>query len=112
MKKIMVLCALALVLSGCAHRHAHFVKDGLLRQGIHSQAFLEVWGEPDRIATVSAEETTSAGWSLQGGRFFKGRRTLVKWTYEKIGIELFFSGTSLRGWETDRSVRELKLFAN
>ena len=40
-----------LMIAGCAHtgehKHAKYLRDGVLKQGIHKQAFLDVWGPPD-----------------------------------------------------------------
>ncbi len=112
MKSYMFTILLAVILTGCAHRHAHFVRDGLLRYGIADQAFLDVWGTPDRVGVFSNDkETVSANWGSGGGSLFKGQSSFVKWTYEKIGIELYFTRNCLAGWKTDRTVSELKSFA-
>ena len=116
MKRLVsVLCVLYVIflMVGCAthskeHRHAPIVRSGILKKGINKQAFLDVWGEPDRARTAPSEEFMSAGWSGSGGGFFKGRKTLEVWSYEKIGIELIFDGDSLAGWKTDKTVQQLK----
>ncbi len=113
MRKTIIFVLLFLFIAGCAaeHRHTPIVRTGIVRMGLNKKAFIEAWGEPYRTGTVASEEFVRAGWSGGGGGFFKGRRTLEVWTYEKIGIELVFDGNSLVGWKTDKTVQELKEFA-
>lgn len=116
MRKTIIFVLLFLFIAGCAagngeHRTASIVRSGVLQMGLVKKAFTDAWGEPDRTATVATSEFVQAGWSGGGGSFFKGRRTLVVWTYEKIGIELVFDGKSLVGWKTDKTVQELKAVA-
>jgi hypothetical protein len=116
MRKTIIFVLLFLFIVGCAakskeHGHTSIVRTGILRMGINKKAFIEAWGDPYRTGTVASEEFVRAGWSGGGGGFFKGRRTLVVWSYEKIGIELAFDGNSLVGWKTDKTVQELKAVA-
>jgi hypothetical protein len=87
------------------------VRSGIMQQRIPKQAFLDVWGEPDRTRSVSSEEYMSASWGGVRGGMFKGRDTLELWAYEKIGIELVFGDHGLAGWKTDKTVQELKAAA-
>jgi hypothetical protein len=65
-----------LVLVSCAHmhpgehKHSHYIRDGVLKNGIHQQAFLDVWGPPDRTTAAETAESISAQWGGFGGSFY------------------------------------------
>ena len=104
-----------LMIAGCAHtgehKHAKYLRDGVLKQGIHKQAFLDVWGPPDNTKMTETPESISAGWGVYGGRFYSGKRALEIWNYEKYGVELVFSQQELVNYKTLKSTQELKSFA-
>jgi len=119
--RCLLFLSMILLLSSCSstlgykwrseHRHSSIVRSGILEQTIDKQAFIDVWGDPDRTKTISSEEYVSASWGGARGGLFKGKDTLEVWSYEKIGIELVFNKHGLVGWRTDRTVRELKAAA-
>ncbi len=103
------------VLAGCSHtgehRHAHYVRDGMLKIGIGQQAFLDVWGQPERTSVVQSAEQITAKWGGGGGNFFKGSKALEMWSYNKSEIELLFDGSKLIAWKTNKTTQELKSIA-
>lgn len=120
MKRILFLLILLSIVVGCAarteHRDAKYVRSGLLKQGIDMQAFLDVWGYPDRTRVISITDTKTemyAKWSSFGGEFLQGRKTssFQEWEYEKLGISLLFDGEDLTVWKTDKTVAEIKSIA-
>lgn len=120
MKKILCIVFTIALLAGCAarkqefreHGHTPIVRSGVLQMGLVKKAFTDAWGDPDRTATVATAEFVKEGWTGgSGSRIFKGSRTLVIWSYDKIGVDLAFSGSSLVGWKTEKTVEELKAFA-
>ena len=86
MKKLFVLSILLIwVLSGCAMaRHKRQICDGLLTTGLNRNAFLQVWGSPDRTSIISSDEVLTAGWLGSAGAVFKGKKTLDVWEYGQI----------------------------
>lgn len=124
MKKLILASCIILLVVGCAahakgpkeHRHADIVRSGMLRPGIHQQAFLEVWGEPERnrmITETDKDVTLSAGWNGFGGGVFMGKKrfTYQLWEYSKLDVQLLFDGSSLVNWKSDKTVEELKALA-
>jgi hypothetical protein len=117
---LIVLCLLSL--ASCAGMHNRsIVRSGVLCQGINRQAFLDVWGSPERTRVLvikDEQESISFGWHANayggGGGLFKGRQSHVfqEWNYEKIGISLLFDGATLVDWKTDKSVEQLKAIAH
>jgi hypothetical protein len=123
MKKL-IFIIVPLLLFSCAHRnrnrmhiehkHAPIVRSGILKLGIHKQAFIDTWGSSNRAYTATSEEFMSGRVLGSGGNFYKGKKTLETlevWKYEKIDTELVFDGNSLSAWKTDRTVDELRSFA-
>jgi hypothetical protein len=107
MKRLVVLL-LVMAISACAAMRARDnVRDGLLTLDTPQDAFLDVWGKPDRTSVTSSEQIIQAGWTGMRGGFFKGRRTLEVWMYEEKKVELVFYRKRLSGWRTDSSVKEL-----
>jgi hypothetical protein len=71
-------------------------------------AFLDVWGKPDRTSTISSDEVSQANLSRFGGSFFRGKQTLEVWTYDSRHADLVFDKRKkLIGWKTDRTVDQL-----
>jgi len=114
MKKLFIPSIIIIwVLFGCAMaRHKQQICNGLLTTGLNRNAFLDVWGTPDRTYTISSEEFLSAGWGSTGGSVFKGKKSLDVWEYPQIPINLVFNGIVLVGWQTDKKVEELKMKGN
>jgi len=114
MKKLFIVSMLiVLVISACAMaKHKKQICQGLLTTGLNRNAFLKVWGTPNRTYVISSDEFLSAGWSGAGGSVFKGRKSLDVWEYEQIPIKLVFNGIVLVGWQTDKTVEELKMKGN
>lgn len=118
MKKLYALPALILILFliGCHHRaethgdsDSSIIRTGMLKIGLDKQAFMEVWGAPTRTRVESKEITT--GFSLRPFRRLSldtEQQITEIWTYEDIGIQLVFVDDKLSGWETERTVKELK----
>jgi hypothetical protein len=100
-------CALAL-LACAAQRDRDTVKQGLLLRGVRQQAFIDVWGPPERTSTRIGEDRLDAGWGGQGGYFFKGRATYEVWEYPARGVTLVFYGKTLATWKTDKTTSELR----
>lgn len=109
---------IAAFVTGCApgpSRDQLRVRDGLLMVNLDQKAFLAEWGPPDRTASATSEEQLGARWGgglfgggPVGGRFFKGKRPLDVWVYERRGVELVFEDGRLVTWRTDKSVQELR----
>ena len=120
MKKVAIVIGLIFLLTGCMHKHAKYVESGVLRRDINKQAFLDVWGSPERTRVVTfrdEDESTSLGWNFGGsgggGGLFKGKRSrsFEEWAYEKYGITLLFSGYGLVDWKTDKTTEQIKALA-
>ncbi len=113
MNKIVFIAVVFLLLTGCIMgKHRDSIREGLLVTGLNREAFLKEWGMPDRTSTVSSDEfaSFSAGFSGSAGSasYFRGRRPLDVWVYEKWDITLIFNGLRLVAWKTDKSTEELK----
>jgi hypothetical protein len=109
--RVYVATALVLVLAatGCAiQRHKAHVRDGLLIQGLHRDAFLEEWGLPTRTSTVTGDEAIRAGWVSGGGYFFKGKAVYDVWEYSGREVTLFFYRAKLVTWKTEKTVEQLR----
>ncbi len=110
----LVLILAGLVAAGCAESKDRLrVRDGLLMVGLDQNAFLAEWGPPDRTASAISEEQLRARWgpALSGafsGGFFKGKRPLDVWSYERHGVELVFDDGDLVAWRTDKTVEQLR----
>jgi len=104
-----VILLFTVILHSCAHygehEDAHYIRDGLLQIGIEKQAFLDVWGPPDRTGVTQSDDHVS--WGLLGS----GHTVYDVWTYEAIGIELLFDSEDLVAWKTNKTTHELKSFA-
>jgi len=101
------------ILFGCAMaRHKQQICDGLLTTGLNRNAFLDVWGTPNRTYTISSDEFLSAGWNVKGGSVFSGKKSLDVWEYSQVPIKLVFNDIVLVGWQTDKTVEELKMKGN
>ena len=117
MKKAILIILLSLsilmLLVGCGMaKHRQQICTGLLTTGLNRNAFLQVWGVPDRTSTISSEDFLSGGWSRFGGSLFKGKKSLDVWEYRQIDIKLVFDDIVLVGWQTEKTVEELKMKGN
>jgi hypothetical protein len=64
----LVLLSIALVGTGCAMaRMREQVRSGLLKRGIHQQAFMDEWGMPLRAGTIAGEESMQADGAGEAG---------------------------------------------
>jgi len=113
MKRALVLIAVLILVTGCIMaKHRHSIREGLLVTGLNREAFLKEWGMPDRTSTISSDEfaSFSAGFSGSAGSasYFRGRRPLDVWVYEKWDITLIFNGLRLVAWKTDKTREEIK----
>jgi len=124
MKKIIFVLLLFALVAGCArhpgsyseHRDGKIVRSGVLKQGIDMQAFLDVWGPPERTRVItinSQDQGLSAKWNRFGGKFTEGKQyySYQEWNYERFGIDLLFDGNDLVNWKTDKTVAELRALA-
>jgi hypothetical protein len=90
------------VFLGCAMaRHRQQVREGFLTRGLHREAFLKEWGQPDRTFTQPADETIfraepfgPAGWV---------RPVYEVWQYQSRATCLVFDGVRLIQWQTGRT---------
>lgn len=61
-------------------------------------------------ASVTSEEEIRVRWGFAGkaggGGFFKGKRPLDVWIYERRGVELVFDDGDPVAWKTDKTVQE------
>jgi hypothetical protein len=96
--------------AGCVSGGQESLRQGLLRVGIGQRAFLQEWGLPDRTASAVGEDQLRARWGGApfAGGFFKGRRPLDVWVYERYGVEVVFEDDDLVAWRTDRTVEQLR----
>ncbi len=108
---VLVLILAGLVAAGCAESKDRLrVRAGLLTVGLDQNAFLAEWGPPERTASATSEEQLQARWGgapFSGG-FFKGKRPLDVWSYERHGVELVFDDGDLVAWRTDKTVEQLR----
>ncbi len=121
MKKIIPVVLVLILFIGCAGRHrehgdAPIVRSGVLKQGIDMQAFLDVWGAPDKTRVVTfteKDDTISARWTRFGGSFLAGKRdkSFQQWDYDSLGISLLFDDEALASWITDKTTAELRRMA-
>jgi hypothetical protein len=101
-----LVCALTLL--ACAGmRDRDTVRQGLLVSGVRQQAFIDVWGPPERTSTMIGEDRLDAKWGV-GGYLFKGRAAYDVWEYPARGVTLVFYRGTLATWKTDRTTSELK----
>jgi hypothetical protein len=115
--RIALWLSLSIVLVGCASTSerrslpsgdSERIRAGLLMVGLDRDDFFEEWGPPDRSMSAVSAEQLQARWGIGGGEFFKGKKTLDVWVYEKRGVELFFYDDELVAWHTDKTVEELR----
>jgi len=106
-------------------KHKSQIRSGLLTVGLNRDAFLSVWGMPDRTYTIKSDEFEKvsggilglSGVNKNGGggglvgkvEGFKGTVPLDVWVYESRGVTLIFKGIELQGWETGKTIKELKM---
>lgn len=96
-------------LSGCAGMNRRQnVRDGFLNTELVKDAFLSVWGQPDKTRIMSGEEITRADVGRGGGSFYKGKGSYEIWEYNKYGTSLVFNGRDLVNWSTTKSKEELQ----
>lgn len=108
-RRALVIVACVLTMAACAtQRDRDTVSQGLLMSGLRQQAFLDVWGLPERTSTMSGDERTQAGWGGPGGYFFRGKRPYDVWEYPSRGVVLIFEEGRLATWKTDKSTSELR----
>jgi len=102
---LMLVIAFALV--ACAHDQ-ETIRSGMLTLNLRQSAFLDEWGRPERTYVTSGQDIIRAGWSGNGGNFFRGRDTFEVWVYPAKKTELVFDRKKrLAGWKTDATVQEL-----
>jgi hypothetical protein len=116
MKRILILIGVFVIVTGCIMaKHRDSIREELLVTGLNREAFLKEWGMPDRTSTISSDEVASfsAGFSGSAGSasYFRGRRPLDVWVYEKWDITLIFDGLRLVAWKTDKTREELKVIS-
>jgi hypothetical protein len=84
----------------------------MLMVGLSQDAFRAEWGLPDRTASLTSEEEIRARWGasrgVAGGGFFKGKRPLDVWIYDRHGVELVFDDGDLIAWKSDKTVEQLR----
>ena len=100
---------LSFALTSCSGMRARdAVRSGVLQRELPQQAFLDVWGAPDRTSTYTPEPEEKR---LEFGPFrgFYGRSgtTYEVWEYSKRGVVLFFDDTELSEWKTEKTTGEL-----
>ena len=105
-----MLLLLALLATGCAGtRHREVVIAGILIRDTPQQAFLDVWGPPDRTRTESTDtEEKRLEFSQWGGFYGRSERTYEIWEYANRGVTLIFYDRELSGWKTDKTTQELR----
>jgi hypothetical protein len=84
------------------------VRDGFFSQELVKDAFLDVWGQPDKTRVMSGDEVMKANVSRGGGSFYKGKTSFEVWEYYKYGTTLIFSGVKLVDWDTSKTKDELQ----
>lgn len=105
----LLIIACAFAITACAtQRDRDTVKQGLLVSGLRQQAFLDVWGLPERTSTMAGDDRTVAGWGGGGGHFFRGKTAYDVWEYPARGVVLVFERGQLATWKSDKSTSELR----
>ena len=114
-KWCLLAVSLAFLVAGCAHnehKHTSYVRNGTLKDGLHPQAFLDVWGSPDRTTVVESQNDITAEWGPGGGYFRKGGKWHGEiWHYDKLEVKLMFSGQKLVDYKTKKTTLDLRSFA-
>jgi hypothetical protein len=108
-RTILMLVFAMLFLASCASERARqSVRDGMLALDLPQQAFLEVWGKPDRTSVMSGDDVMKASVGGYAGTFFKGKETFQIWSYTSRQVDLIFSRQGrLVAWKTEQTVKQL-----
>jgi hypothetical protein len=120
MKKLILLAMMFLVslllIIGCAmERHKKQIKDGLLTVGLNRNAFLTVWGMPDKTYVIKSDAFSKTEASsilvdrtaIDGFKSFTGSVPLDVWEYKEKEVTLIFNGIVLVGWKTEKTRKEI-----
>ena len=113
MRKPILLIMILVLSAGCAmSKHKAQIRDGFLTTGLNREAFVKVWGMPDRTHTMSSQQYSEfragASGSLGTATYFSGRVPLDVWVYEKWDVTLVFHGLRLVDWKTNKNREELR----
>lgn len=84
------------------------VEDGLLRTGLHFNAFRDTWGDPYRTSVTTGDRIAEAGWGPFFGSATARTATYDVWDYLEPKVRLLFYKNHLVGWQTELSVDELR----
>jgi hypothetical protein len=108
----LLLIVVAVLISSCGGMRARDnVQNGILIEGTPQQAFLDVWGPPDRtrLEHISTEEKRLE-FSRWGGSYGRKDLTYEIWEYQRREVTLAFETRSkaLAAWNTKKSTAELR----
>jgi len=107
MKKIFVLLAMVIFLSGCTSSNVKYIQENpnFLKPGLYAKAFLEAWGQPDEVmayqdyqakyhysgAAISGSRGNISGYAISGSV----TPTTVVWIYRNQKKALYFQQKTL-----------------
>ena len=110
MLSVVALVCLAVFVTSCSGpRHRDTVRAGILIRDTPQEAFLEVWGPPERTRTFTSDtEEKRLEFSRFGGFYGRSNSIYEVWDYTKRGANLIFYDRKLTGWQTDKTTEELR----
>lgn len=108
--KFLAAIFLAFFLASCAGiKHRDAVQAGILKRDTTQDAFLDIWGSPERTRTVTSDtEEKRLEFSRFGGFYGRSNTTYEVWEYPTRGVTLIFYNRKLTGWKTDKTTEELR----
>ena len=109
MRRALALTIVVCFVGGCAmSQQRQEIRSGLLRSGIHQEAFLAEWGTPVRAYSQMGEQVLKKGLLPTSRRVRSEQRLYDTWEYPDLGVTLLFYGYRLVGWFTEKTVEELR----
>lgn len=109
MKTLYACVAVCIIscLSACVIRpDIRSIRSGVLKKGLHLSAFESEWGQPDK--TFICDGKSFKVINHYTGDIVDRTRDFECWSYDRFGVMLVFDENSLSGWQTDKTVNQLK----
>lgn len=110
---ILLLVLVALLVCGCAmHHQRERIREGVLANKTHRDAFVKEWGQPDRTTSTASQEFINFPSGGQSRDYGRATTPLEVSIYDKYGVALVFKGARLVGWKTDKTPADLKALSS